>query len=495
MSRLVAAGTLLCVVLLAGLSDCAQPQRQQHSLHARDAHHQLLSSAKERPRESFASWLERHGKAYKNDLKEMEKRFAIWLQNLEYILEYNAKTTTHWLGLNSLADLTKEEYAQRYLGYNHASKKQLKAQHRASNAMPNPFRYADVPQSSLPASIDWRELNAVSEVKNQAQCGSCWAFSTTGSVEGINAIVTKKLLSASEQELVDCDTEEDKGCGGGLMDYAYQFIMENGGIDTEEDYPYTATEGECEAIKLNKHALTIDGFEDVPENNEAALKAAVAHQPVSVAIEADQQAFQLYMGGVFADETCGTELDHGVLVVGYGTDPETNMGYWIVKNSWGPEWGEQGYIRLQQGVTAQEGLCGIAMAASYPTKEGGPDPRPTPGPTPGPSPKPPQPEPVQCDSATSCPPETTCCCVTDFLGMCLEWGCCPVMDAVCCDDHEHCCTPELPVCDTESGRCGTGEANGATQPWLTKIPATRHWPRWVPWSHTGSGSSKEDRHG
>eukprot|EP00983_Pelagomonas_calceolata_P050223 1141859-Pelagomonas_calceolata.AAC.2 len=135
------------------------------------------------------------------------------------------------------------------------------------------------------------------------------------------------------------------------------------------------------------------------------------------------------------------------------------------------------------------------LSFSLSLSQGGPDPRPTPGPTPGPSPKPPQPEPVQCDSATSCPPETTCCCVTDFLGMCLEWGCCPVMDAVCCDDHEHCCTPELPVCDTESGRCGTGEANGATQPWLTKIPATRHWPRWVPWSHAGSGSGKKDRRG
>ena len=151
------------------------------------------------------------------------------------------------------------------------------------------------------------------------------------------------------------------------MDFAFGFIMENGGIDTEDDYPYTADDGACLDPKRKRHVVTIDGYEDVPVNDEGALKVAVAHQPVSVAIEADQKAFQLYSGGVFSDESCGTELDHGVLVVGFAKDPSEG-DYWMVKNSWGDAWGDNGYIRIKAGVTAPEGLCGIAMAASYPLK-------------------------------------------------------------------------------------------------------------------------------
>jgi C1A family cysteine protease len=151
---------------------------------------------------------------------EYAQRQAIWIENLEYVLEYNAKHTSHWLGLNSLADLTSEEYKERYLGYNNAARLQ-RPKLRAT-----PFKYADVDEADLPVAIDWRSKGAVSEVKNQAQCGSCWAFSTTGSVEGINSIVTGSLISLSEQELVDCDKGEDKGCQGGLMDYAYEVNFE-----------------------------------------------------------------------------------------------------------------------------------------------------------------------------------------------------------------------------------------------------------------------------
>ena len=211
----------------------------------------------------------------------------------------------------------------------------------------------------------------MAEVKNQQQCGSCWAFATTGSVEGINAIVTGELQSVSEQELVDCDTEQDKGCQGGLMDFAYKFIIDNGGIDTEADYPYTAVQGLCDDFKKQRrHVVTIDGFEDVPQKDEASLKKATAHQPVAVAVEADQKSFQLYMGGVYDDDDCGTQLDHGVLLVGYGREPGQGE-YWIVKNSWGTEWGDQGYIRLRANTKEPEGMCGIAMVPSYPLKNGG----------------------------------------------------------------------------------------------------------------------------
>jgi len=324
----------------------------------------------------------------------------------------------------------------------------------------------------------------VAEVKNQQMCGACWAFSATGAIEGINAIVTGKLLSASEQELVDCDTAMDHGCHGGLMDYAFDFVVNNGGIDTEADYPYSGEDGQCEPNRLGRHVITIDGFEDVPANDEAALLKAVANQPVSVAIEADQRAFQLYVGGVFDDEACGTALNHGVLAVGYGVHANGTheVPYWLIKNSWGPEWGDGGYIRLRRGVAAQEGQCGVAMQASYPIKKGPNPPEPPPAP-PAPPPAPPGPQPVDCDETVQCPPDSTCCCMRDFFGFCFTWACCPMPEATCCDDHEHCCPSDLPVCDVDQGTCSAGEGGvgGLTVPMRRKVPAERkERPWWGP---------------
>ncbi|EPS57605.1 cysteine proteinase, partial [Genlisea aurea] len=194
--------------------------------------------------------------------------------------------------------------------------------------------------------------------------GSCWAFSAIGSVESINAIKTGKLISLSEQELVDCDTT-DSGCSGGLMDNAFAFIIKNGGIDTESDYPYTAQDGTCNKVKLNTKVVTISGYVDVTPNSESALQAAVANQPVSVAIDAGGLSFQLYTSGIF-NGICATLLDHGVVVVGYGTS--SGQDYWIVRNSWGTSWGESGYIRMKRNVASKSGQCGIAIEPSYPTK-------------------------------------------------------------------------------------------------------------------------------
>ena len=196
--------------------------------------------------------------------------------------------------------------------------------------------------------------------------GSCWAFFTVAATEGINQLTTGKLVSLSEQELVDCDNQgEDQGYEGGLMEDGFEFIIKNHGITTEANYPYQAADGTCNSKKQASHIAKITGYESVPANSEAELLKVVANQPISVSIDAGGSDFQFYSSGVFTGK-CGTELDHGVTAVGYG---ETSDGtkYWLVKNSWGTSWGEEGYIRMQRDIDAEEGLCGIAMDSSYPT--------------------------------------------------------------------------------------------------------------------------------
>jgi len=229
----------------------------------------------------------------------------------------------------------------------------------------NQFESKDV--SALPTSVDWRTQNAVTPIKDQGQCGSCWAFSTTGALEGIVAIKTGTLTSFSEQQLVDCSSSYgNEGCNGGLMDQAFQYIVDKKGLCSEASYPYKAVDGSCKTCTVVSGS-NISGYQDVAANSESSLQAAVAGQPVSVAIEADTMVFQFYSGGILSDPSCGTQLDHGVLAVGYGTD-SAGKAYWIVKNSWGNSWGEQGYIRLARNVSAKQGECGIAMQASFPTK-------------------------------------------------------------------------------------------------------------------------------
>ena len=289
---------------------------------------------------------------------------------------------------------------------------------RAARAA-RPFRYEAV---TAAGAVDWRAAGGVTGVKDQGQCGSCWAFSTTGSIEGANFVVNGQLLSLSEQELIDCDRSgNDRGCSGGLMDYAYEWIISNGGIDTEKDYPYTGTDTVCDNTKEHTVAVAVSSFEDVPPNNEAALKKAVTMQPVSIAIAASGLPFQLYSHGVF-NGSCSNQLDHGVLIVGYDTDAETGQEYWVVKNSWGEVWGEQGFIRMAMNHGAA-GLCGLAMVPSYPVvKKAGPPGPPTP---PGPSPTPPAT--ITCDSKTgsTCPSTATCCCTLKlpFINYCVNYGC------------------------------------------------------------------------
>ncbi|KAG5545102.1 hypothetical protein RHGRI_017537 [Rhododendron griersonianum] len=254
--------------------------------------------------EKHKRWMAHYGRVCK-DTAEEEKRLKIYKDNVEYIESFNkAANKSYKLAVNQFADLTNEEFKLRNgfksHGYSTVS-----------------FKYENV--TATPSSMDWRKEGVVTPVKDQGDCGSCWAFSAVAAVEGINALKNGKLISLSEQELVDCDINGgDQGCQGGLMDYAFQFIKKNKGLTTEANYPYSGTDGTCQRNKAAQHAAKITGYEDVPTNNESSLLKAVANQPVSVAIDAGGSDFQFYSSGVFTGE-CGTALDHGVTAIGYGT--------------------------------------------------------------------------------------------------------------------------------------------------------------------------------
>ncbi|XP_074313087.1 cysteine protease XCP2-like [Silene latifolia] len=308
--------------------------------------------SEERLHDLFNSWMSKHERRY-NSLEERLLKFEVFIDNLKHIDQRNKEISNYWLGLNEFADLTHVEFKNKYLGLKVAETRR---------ELSEDFVYRDV--ASIPKSVDWRKKGAVAPVKNQGQCGSCWAFSTVAAVEGINQIVTGNLTSLSEQELVDCDISNN-GCSGGLMDNAFEFIVANNGLHKEEDYPYLMEEGRCEA-KKDIEVVTISGHQDVPENDERSLLKALAHQPISVAIEASGRDFQFYSGGVF-DGHCGTTLDHGVAAVGYGSTKGSD--YIIVRNSWGAKWGEQGYIRMKRNNGRPEGMCGIYKMASFPLKK------------------------------------------------------------------------------------------------------------------------------
>jgi len=223
------------------------------------------------------------------------------------------------------------------------------------------------PSSDYNTTCDWRGANAVTPIKNQGQCGSCWSFSATGSMEGQHSLSTGKLVSLSEQNLMDCSTAEgDMGCNGGLMDDAFEYVIKNNGIDTEASYPYQAVQGKCHYNSTNIGA-TISSYYDIPSKNETALALAVATVgPVSVAIDAAGISFQFYRSGVYHDMFCSqTNLDHGVLAIGIGSmhDWLGTHDYYLVKNSWGTSWGQAGFIFMSRN---RDNNCGIATDSSYP---------------------------------------------------------------------------------------------------------------------------------
>jgi len=223
--------------------------------------------------------------------------------------------------------------------------------------------YFESKEYNLPDSVDWRDKGVVTPVKNQGKCGSCWTFSATGAMEGAWALKSGSLISLSEQQLIDCVTQ-DQGCNGGEMNDAFEYAIQYPICSDKQD-PYEAKDDICERCNSN---IQFTSCKNIPPNNQLALKEAVAlHGPVSVSIQADKSYFQLYTDGIITDNRCGTNLDHGVLIVGYGEDPKTYQKYWLVKNSWGQDWGENGYVRIARSESTNDpGICGIAMQASFP---------------------------------------------------------------------------------------------------------------------------------
>jgi cathepsin L len=299
--------------------------------------------------DSFNSWAAVHGKDYKSKY-EYNYRMAVYKSNLDFIESHNRQNLGFTVAMNQFGDLTLEEFSQLYLGMKVDASNLIQ-----KNVHSDPDFIGD-------DTVDWRAKGAVTAVKNQGQCGSCWAFSTTGSVEGAWQLKKSSLVSLSEQNLVDCSSAQgNMGCDGGLMDSAFDYIIQTQGIDTEASYKYTAKDGQCKFNKANVGA-TITSYKDVQAKSEPSLQSAINMQPVSVAIDAAHSSFQFYHSGVYYEKACSpTSLDHGVLAVGYGT--QSGSDYYIVKNSWGTSWGNQGYILMSRN---KNNNCGIATMSSYP---------------------------------------------------------------------------------------------------------------------------------
>lgn len=303
-------------------------------------------------------WRLQFPKTYESDEHALHAK-ANFVATEARIKAHNAKKLSWTNGHNQFSDLTPDEF------------KAL-----VSSPMPprTTFDYADLPVvGATNKSLDWTKKGAVTPVKNQAQCGGCWAFSSTGATEGALFLSSGKLTSLSEEQLIQCENKQhggsDMGCNGGLMDSAFEWYAKGNGPCTEAAYPYTSgsgTTGECKGTSFCKSVASVGGHKDV--QTEAQLMAAVDIGPVSIAVEADKSVFQSYKKGVVDSKACGKQLDHGILLVGYGTAStfyHPAKQYWKIKNSWGETWGENGYVRFVR----DKDQCGIADGPpSYPTE-------------------------------------------------------------------------------------------------------------------------------
>ncbi|KAI3789977.1 hypothetical protein L2E82_02785 [Cichorium intybus] len=298
---------------------------------------------------TFARFAHRYGKKYET-ADEMKQRYSIFVESLKTIRSHNKKGLSYTLGVNEFTDMTWEEFSKHRLGAAQNCSATKKGNHKLTDAV-------------LPLTQDWRKTGIVTPVKNQGSCGSCWTFSTTGALEAAYAQAYGKSVSLSEQQLVDCARDFNNfGCNGGLPSQAYEYIKYNGGLDTEEAYPYTGKDGVCK-YKAENAAVQVIESVNITMGAEDELKHAVGLvRPVSVAFQVIA-GFKQYTGGVFTSDHCGSDpmdVNHAVVAVGYGV--ENGVPYWLIKNSWGEDWGLNGYFKMEMG----KNMCGVATCASYP---------------------------------------------------------------------------------------------------------------------------------
>lgn len=372
--RVIALGLAVALVALSG---CLA--------HAPD-YAQLLEAAQVDHASAFREFAQLHGKAYLGDAAEYARRHEAFQANLAKIVAHNSRSgVSYKLGLNAHADLTTEEFRLRYFGARPVDILELR---RGANEKGQgeeekgegeegddkrpkgeKFPYShEVP----PARRDWREEGKITPVKDQhvggAPCGCCYAFGGMAGVEAANTLYTGQLTTLSEQEIVDCDGL-DYGCDGGDFANVFKWVRDNGGVDTDAHWPYEAKVTTCHKKRMRKHRpVTINGFVDVPEHNETALMQSVSHTPTVVAVCCGDYLDQwhLYKSGIMGQSVqCTKPLDHSVLVVGYDSDPESGEQFWLVKNSWGAQWGEGGYMRLKRGVAERDGQAGLATFPGY----------------------------------------------------------------------------------------------------------------------------------
>jgi len=313
----------------------------------------------------FKKWIKEYGNSCCTNEKEYVYRLSVFAQNDDLITTHNKGNQTWRMGHNSLSYLTQHEIASRmcYIPIKHPI-----AGVSVHHAPPN--------GTVLPDSVDWVSKGVVSPVKNQGRCGSCWSFSTTGALEGAFAIKNGKLPSAqgfSEQMLIDCDRDKNSGCNGGRQDWAFKWIQSNGGLCTEESYPYKGQDGKCQKSCTPVKGSADTSYTTVEHYVATALMSAVAQQPVAVAVNGGP--FSFYHSGVITSN-CPSELSHAVLVVGYDVDPSIDCDvppkkgcpYWKIKDSYGTNHALEGYVRIQrQGWPTQwGGMCGVLMDPLYP---------------------------------------------------------------------------------------------------------------------------------